>query len=290
MRFKVLQHQKLVSFLQKELDPHLSKKQVRKLLDANFCRVNGIVERFGTADVEKGAVVELNKNWQSLLEKKKESSIEILYEDEYFLAIHKPQGFVCSDSECKKKFGSLSRNSERNQVSLIHRLDKDTTGVLLIAKSLDVKNRFIELFQSFSIEKRYLAIVDKIVKAPKGVCKSFFSKKGSFQGQTIWGSSTQGLYAETNWNVVSRGKNASLIECIPVTGRTHQIRVHLAEMKHPILTDRHYCKTFTSPFFAQRYLLHAKSVSFLHPFLSIPIEIHAPLPKDFNDAIQKLEL
>ena len=147
-------------------------------------------------------------------------------------------------------------------------MDRETTGVLLLAKSLEVKKKFIEQFRDYQVKKRYLAIVEGVPKKQCGKIENYLIKKKEYSGQTIWGSNKneKGLYAYTDWKLLKANTIASLIECYPKTGRTHQIRVHLCEMGHPLLGDNQYggggCSSGPIP----RILLHAESLEFFHPF------------------------
>jgi RluA family pseudouridine synthase len=270
--------QKLVSFLQGQLGDY-SGKFLRRLLEANLCRINGKVERFGSRVVNGGDAVELAPSWKSLLTPKL-SSLEILYEDANLKIINKPSGWVCDPKTALKAFGPGQY--------LVHRLDKDTTGLLIIAKGAAARDQLMEMFERREIAKSYLAIVDGIPKDPSGVRQSLFVKKGSYEGQTIWGSGQKGLTAITHWKRIAVGKNASLILCEPVTGRTHQIRVHLAEMGHPILVDRQYAKFFRSKIFAQRALLHAHRLQF--SFQGKAIDLTAPLFLDMRDVLRDVAM
>ena len=281
MKWSVSETQKLVHFLQKKLEPIPSGKMMRRVLEANLCRVNGIVERFGTAEVKKGAVVELSDSWATIL-MEIPGDFKVLHEDAHLLIVDKKAGWICTDEECLKAFGS-------NRY-LIHRLDKETTGALLIAKSTQMRESMIRLFRERSVEKLYYAIVDGIVEQDRGSRNTFFAKVGSFEGQTCWGSRLKGLDAETHWKVLSRGLDASLVACQPVTGRTHQIRVHLAEIGHPILVDRQYAKTYRSKYFAKRPLLHSSRVRFTHPITDCKIDVISPIPIDFRQALEALQL
>ncbi len=281
MKWIVPETQKLIYFLQKELQPSPSGKMLRRVLEANLCRVNGTIERFGTADVAKGALVELSPAWATMAAPHL-SSFEILYEDDHLMVVDKPVAWVCTDEECLRAFGPKRY--------LIHRLDKETTGALLIAKSIEARESIIHLFKEKSVEKIYYAIVDRVPAAKRGCSKGFFGKVGMFQGQTRWGTRPKGLYAETHWKRIAEGENASLLTCQPITGRTHQIRVHLSEMGHPILIDRQYSTSYTCKYFAKRPLLHAGRIRFAHPITDAQIDVTAPLPADFIEALGALNL
>jgi len=276
VKWLVPSQQKLVSFLQGHLGDY-SGKFLRKLLEANLCRINGRVERFGSRVVKGGDAVELAPSWKSLLTPKL-TTFATFYEDEFLKIVGKPANWVCTDQEALKAFGPKHY--------LVHRLDKDTTGLLIVAKSPQARDQLMELFEKREVEKQYLALVDGIPTEEQGVRKSLFAKKGSFEGQTIWGSSNQGLTAVTAWKTIARGRNAALILCEPETGRTHQIRVHMAEMGHPILVDRQYAKSFRCSLFFQRPLLHAHRLRF--SFQGNAIDVTAPLPSDMNDALRSV--
>lgn len=263
--------QKIVSFLQSVLPEAISGKMVRRLLEASLCRVNGRVERFGSARLERGDIVELSPSWKSVASVSIKPKFKTLYEDADLVLVDKPVGWVCSVENCRRTFGSLE---------LVHRLDKDTTGVLALAKTPKALRYFTDLFARREVEKEYLAIVDGIPKEEEGIRTSYLVRKFLLEGQTIWGSGSKGLYAETRWKRIAFGKCSSLLLCQPHTGRTHQIRVHLSEMGHPILVDRQYAAKFKSPFFATRPLLHAHRLAFKNG-----PAIESPLPIDIRDAL-----
>lgn len=268
--------QKLVAFLQDEIGEVCSGKFIRRVLEANLCRVNGLIERFGSTQLKRGDVVELAPAWKSVAAPSRPAGFPTLYEDDSARWIDKPAGWVCSEENCRQAFGGA--------LKLIHRLDKDTTGVLGLAKGGKSRDAWMDLFAKREVEKKYLAIVDGIPKESKGVRETYLSRKKTFQGQTIWGSGPKGLHAVTHWQVLAVGKQASLLLCQPVTGRTHQIRVHLAEIGHPILVDRQYSDRFRSPLFALRPLLHAFQLR------TSGISVEAPLPLDMRQAILRLDM
>ncbi|HSX38353.1 MAG TPA: RluA family pseudouridine synthase [Chlamydiales bacterium] len=278
MKFCVSSPQKLVSFLQYSIEKKYSVKMMRRLLEANLCRVNGRIERFGSTRLKKGDVVEFAPSWKSVVERKADlrPKFTTLYENGDVILVNKPEGWVCSEENCKHTFGP--------SLHLVHRLDKDTTGVLALAKSLSARDDLVSLFAKREVEKEYLAIVDGVPKTPCGTQESFLVRRRSFEGQTIWGSGKKGLHAVTKWNVLGIGKDAALLQCLPLTGRTHQIRVHLTEMGHPILVDRQYATKFRCPFFVTRPLLHSYRLKIGD------IAAQAPIPFDMEDFLHASHL
>ena len=266
MKWLVKTPENLVSFIQKGVTVPCSGKALRRVLESNLCRVNGKIERFGSTRLQKGDRVELAPDWQDLLVSK-ELVFPTLYEDDQCLIVDKPAGWVCKDRK-----GAL----------LVHRLDKETTGALLFAKGRGARDALMELFANRTVEKEYLALVDGLVREDEGIQDTLLSPKRSYQGQTIWGSGPKGQKAVTRWKVLARGNQASLIQCMPVTGRTHQIRVHASEMGHPILADRQYAPSFRCSYFAKRVLLHARRLKFKE------IEAIAEVSEDFRLAVRAL--
>ncbi|MGD2168956.1 MAG: RluA family pseudouridine synthase [Chlamydiota bacterium] len=246
----------LLQFLKKAYPLSLSNKTIKQALEKGCCTVNGKIERFASIKLFAQDVVSFKYN-PSVNKKAKKPTV--LFEDEYFYVIDKPVDLLSSQKSMQDFFpGSY----------LVHRLDKPTTGCMIIAKSLTVQKKFIDLFKNKKIKKTYYACVDKKVKGDKGVIKSYLYRKGYFQGQTIWASNPQGkgLYAETHWEKIAVKEDYSIIKCTPITGRTHQLRVHMKEMGHPILKDAQYCRSFFSKLSTNRLLLHAAEISFEHPF------------------------
>jgi 23S rRNA-/tRNA-specific pseudouridylate synthase len=267
---------KLLKFLKSKYEAY-SSKQLKSFLENNLCAINGITERFATAQVYKGDNISFKI--PTFVESKKDkmtfSKDRILYEDDELLIYNKPAG--------------LTSDSFKTDLKLIHRLDRETTGVLMFAKSDRLLEEMIKLFRQHLVRKVYLAIVDGTPKQQKGIVDNYLGKKHVYEGQAIWGkvSEEKGLHAVTEWTLEKAGKNFSLLRCYPKTGRTHQIRVHLSEMKLPILGDYQYCRSFKCTYQPDRCLLHAYKVLFIHPTKKIKMEVKAPLPSDFLLALKE---
>jgi 23S rRNA pseudouridine955/2504/2580 synthase/23S rRNA pseudouridine1911/1915/1917 synthase len=277
---------KLVTFLSERLAGKYSARHLKRLIEQNSCQLNGRTERFASTPLVKGdhIILALSETKSSLanLEPKR-----ILYEDDALLIYNKPAGINSDEKGILKLF-----NSYYPYLQLIHRLDRDTTGALLLAKSPSVFNQMVHIFRQLKVEKQYIALVDGIVEPSKGSIDNYLGKKHVYEGQTIWGevNKDRGVHAHTDWVKVAMGKSSTLLLCFPQTGRTHQIRVHLSEMGHPILGDFQYCKRFQCPYRPNRYLLHAQKITFSHPLTGKRIEVEAPLPQDFKEALQALQI
>lgn len=275
---------KLLSFLSHYLEEKYSARLIKRMIESNCCQINGRTERFASTLLGKGDHVCLYLEQFSPMPEPLEES-RILYEDDALLVYNKPSG-VTSDEKGVVKLLKTRDSS----LQLIHRLDRDTTGVLLLAKQVTVFEKLVNQFKQFQVRKRYLAIVDGYFIQTKGIIENYLGKKHAYAGQMIWGAvhASKGLYACTEWQQLKKGKMASLLVCFPKTGRTHQIRVHMAEMNHPVLGDFQYSEQFQCAYRPSRYLLHAEAIQFDHPITQKPVCLVAPLPEDFKIAQQKL--
>jgi RluA family pseudouridine synthase len=276
---------KLLPFLKKKSEEHLSVRQIKQALERGQCLVNGQVERFGSVALGYGDEVAFLHSDTQRKNNSPSSIGPVLYVDDDLVVYHKPAGVASDD---KSLFSQLYRHFSHLQ--LVHRLDRDTTGVLVFARSQEVYNAMLTLFRKRKIHKTYLAIVDGLTANDAGVIENYLGKLCTYQGQAIWGEVLQekGLYARTTWHVKKKGTHASLLECCPETGRTHQIRVHLHGIGHPILGDYHYCRKFSCPYLPNRCLLHAWKIGFAHPRDNRWLEVTAPLPHDFQEANERL--
>lgn len=273
MKFKVSSHDHgmtLLAFLRASYPDAPSVKALKRAIDSKQCTINGRVETFSTHKVKAGDEIVLQLTHVQSLKPVK------IWEDDVLIAYNKPAGVV---SEPKNFKGHL-----------VHRLDKETSGIILVAKTKDILEKMIELFRQKKVIKKYLAIVDGVVQKSKGTIVSNLAPKHRFQGQTIYGSSHKGDHAETRFVKLRSNPKATLLECYPITGRTHQLRVHLQEAGHPIVGDYQYARHFKCGYRAPRHLLHAQEITFPHPLTQQAITVTAPLPDDFEQALKALLL
>lgn len=279
---------KLQNFIRAKLGD-VSARQIKKWIESNLCRINGRTERFASAVLGAGDTVALDVVKTSVAEQSGTEGLaspdRILYEDFAILIYDKPAGLTSDDP---RLLAILSNG--RSGLALAHRLDRDTTGVLLFGKTPEALRGLEGLFKARKINKTYLAICDGIPKQHSGVIENYLGKLKVYQGQTLWGEvpKAKGSIAKTTWYCERKGSTACLMRCAPETGRTHQIRVHLSSIGHPILGDHQYGKDFRCPFRPKRCLLHALSVSFVHPETDQQLVVEAPIPADFLAALGKL--
>jgi RluA family pseudouridine synthase len=269
----------LLQFLKDKVPEAPSVKALKRAIESRSCRVNGKLELFSSRRLKIGDKVE----FVFKPEKKAPSGISanILYEDDDLFAIDKPAGVVSSPTSLQ---GLLPA---KGPFWLVHRLDKDTTGVLLLAKTKEAKEELEKLFAERKISKTYLAIVHGWLHEKEKTLSSILVKNGSYAGQTLYRSVQQGkgVRAITKFALLKKSKAIALIQCEPLTGRTHQLRVQLASLGSPIIGDTQYGKRQEDPSI-QRQMLHAWKVSFTHPKSKRSVEITAPLPDDFQKLLR----
>lgn len=296
---------KLIQYLKIKFGESYSLKKIKKMIDQKICLVNGRIETFSTYIVGHGDEITLSKSFYENSQTKKETSetnslfiktnpsktafdqTRLLFEDEFILIYNKPPGVICDSNGITAIIQGYC-----SKAILVHRLDKETSGVLLFAKSPKVFDEFCTLFKNLGVYKSYFAIVKGVPKKESGSIKSYMGKIHGYQGQSIWASlgkekegKSNGLLAHTDWKLikVNWAKKISLLQCWPKTGRTHQLRVHLSEMGHPILGDSQYDKERLSNQNASRVMLHAQGIEFKHPITGSIIKVEAPFPRDFID-------
>ncbi len=220
--------------------------------------------------------------------------LPILFEDEALLAIDKPAGLAVHGGSgiAHGVIESLrAMRPEARFLELVHRLDRDTSGVLLVAKKRSSLIALHEMMRSRAIDKRYLVGVCGRFRNETQRVRLALSKRVTAGGEKRVSVSEAGQEAETVFRRVARGAEFSLLEAELLTGRTHQIRVHLAHLKHPVLGDDKYGDFELNKRLRKqglkRMFLHARSLAFAHPLTGGPVTLEAPLPRDLSEFVEK---
>jgi 23S rRNA pseudouridine1911/1915/1917 synthase len=238
--------------------PHLSGKAIKRAIDRRGCRVDGRLELFAKTPVTLGQEVVFAANRDLPQEEP-----QTLFEDEGIRVINKPPTVVCDD-----KLGLL-----------VHRLDKETSGVMVIAKTFAKQREIGNLFREREVEKEYIAFVEGSFPDKPFVRESHLLKRCVYDGQKIWAEGDEGHLATTYFSKLGEVDGISIVLAKPVTGRTHQIRVHLAALGFPVLGDDHYSRDKPFSIRAHRVMLHARKITFSD------LSFSAPIPKDFCELV-----
>jgi 23S rRNA pseudouridine955/2504/2580 synthase len=213
----------------------------------------------------------------------------IVFEDEHLLAIDKPSGIAVHGGSGVAHGVIESLRSMRPQarfLELVHRLDRETSGVLLLAKKRSALTALHEMMRTRDMDKRYLAGVAGRFRNERQRVRASLAKRVTKEGEKRVSVSDSGQEAETIFHLVERSPEYSLLEAQLLTGRTHQIRVHLAHLGHPVLGDDKYGDFELNKALRKqglkRMFLHAAKLSFVHPATGETLELTSPLPADLE--------
>ena len=222
-------------------------------------------------------------------------ALDILFQDDALLVINKAAGMVVHPAAghhggtvVNAVLGYapeiVTGNEERP--GIVHRLDRDTSGVLLVAKTDAALHNLQKQFAARAVHKTYLAMVVGDVQTPQGKIDAPIARDLHDRKKMAIASPARGRDAVTLFHVLARSLKYSLLRLEPESGRTHQLRVHLAFLKHPVVADAVYGKK-KNDLGLERQFLHAWRIEFAHPTNAQPLKFTAPLPQDLNNAIQR---
>lgn len=258
--------------------------------------------------VPKNSSIECHVDFENVHSESVEAEeipLDIVYEDETLICINKPQGLVVHPGAGNQSHTLLNALlfhdkafEKLPRAGIIHRLDKDTTGLLIAAKTFESHARLVQMMQTRLIERRYLALVHGNMISGGTLTTSFGRDMRNRLKMSV---RTHGKEATTHYTIEQRLSHHTLLEVRLETGRTHQIRVHMAHLKHPVVGDPLYGGRMRfskdlSPeariIFEQfkRQALHARTLQFDHPLSGEPLVFHAPIPDDFKILLETLSL
>src|SRR5437764_2839223 len=286
--------QRLDRFLAQAL-PAFSRARLQTLIRDGFITVNGNTAR-PRDPVRTGQIVELREPEIAKIEAQPEAmALEILFEDDDLLVLNKPAGLVMHPgaghqqhtlvnallAHCK----NLSGIGGKERPGIVHRLDKETSGVLVVAKNDSTHRDLSKQFAARTMQKIYLVLVAGIPRKSSGMIDKAIARHPVHR-QRMSIARRQGRAAKTEYRVLRSGSGMSFLECTLHSGRTHQIRVHLHHLGHPVLGDKLYGCKHTGTFPLQ--MLHAWKLAFRHPRTGEVMKFEAPIPPDFAEAMRPL--
>ncbi len=291
---------RLDAYISKEIED-LSRSMIQKLLEDNKINVNGKIEK-PSYKVQDGDIIEVS------IEEPKEVKIEaqdipldIIYEDNDILVVNKQKGLVVHPANgnpdgtlvnaimahCKD---SLSGIGGELRPGIVHRLDKDTSGLLIIAKNDKAHIQVSEQIKNREVKKTYIALVRGTIAEDEATINMPIGR--STKDRKKMAVTKNGKEAVTHFKVLNRyttNKGSyTLLEIKIDTGRTHQIRVHMAEIGHPVIGDSVYSNG-KNEFGVEGQCLHAKRLEFVHPITGKKMKLEAPLPEYFQKIVEQLE-
>ena len=280
-----------------EMNKELSRSYIQKLLKEQKITVNGsaVKANYKVQEGDEISVAVPDIKEPDILPE--DIPLDILYEDDDVLIVNKPKGMVVHPSAGHTS-GTLvnavmahcgEHLSGINGVlrpGIVHRIDKDTTGALLICKDDIVHRDLAEQLKKHSIKRRYRAVVQGNLKEDEGTVNAPVGRHATDR-KNMAINHKNGKEAITHYKVLERFGQATYIECRLETGRTHQIRVHMASLGHPLLGDTVYGSS-KNPYHLQGQALHAMILGFVHPITGEYLEFEAPLPEYFSKLLEKL--
>lgn len=275
----------------------ISRTMVQKLLEEGTITVNGKEEKASYKIKEQDCIAIQIPEPKKVEIKEEDIPLDIIYEDEDIIVVNKPKGLVVHPANgnpdgtlvnaimaiCKE---SLSGIGGELRPGIVHRLDKDTSGLLIVAKHDKSHIAMSEQIKNHEVKKIYWALVRGIVKENEATIHMPIGR--SDKDRKKMAVRKDGKDAITHFRVLKRYKDTTLLEIQLETGRTHQIRVHMAEIGYPVIGDSVYSNG-KNAFGVEGQMLHAKKLVFAHPITQKNMELEAPLPTYFSDILTQLE-
>ena len=284
MEFKVKEKTELMKFLIDSLSKQ-NKNNIKTLLLKEQIAVNGKIERQFNFVLNPGD--EVTVNWNKNRNDKTPKEIKILFEDNDIVVIEKEEGLLSISTDKKSNertaykllMDYIKTKDKKERIFIVHRLDKDTSGVMIFAKSEKIKTELQDNWGTLILEREYAVIVEGVVKNREGQIKSYLKDNKVFVTYSVKDDKDGGKLAITNYKVEKIKGKYTYLKVSLETGRKNQIRVHMSDMGHPVVGDKKYGAKSN---ILKRLGLHAHTLKIKHPVTSKEMIFISPLPKDFS--------
>jgi len=284
--FRIQENIELLPFLYKAFS-NRSRNSVKSILRRGQVSVNGKETTQFNERLQEGDFVTVLKN-EAAKRLGALVGIEILHEDEDVIVIYKDEGLLSVPSNKDEFFTVQHQMIEyvkhqhlRNHIYMTHRLDRDTSGVMILARNIKTQHYLQNNWHEVVPERSYQALVEGEVEKDKGTVKSYLKETKTFYVYST--EDEDGLHAVTHYEKVKSNGKYSLLNVHLETGRKNQIRVHMKDLGHPVAGDKKYGAE-TNPL--NRLCLHAQSITFIHPKTKKPVTVRAKAPRSFQRAVQ----
>ena len=279
--------------------PGFSRSRLQRLVREGFATVNGRVARPGRTLVEGDAVEILLEVEARGYARPENIALRILHDDAWMVVVDKPPGMTVHPGAGERhgtlanalayRFGDLSSLQGPMRPGIVHRLDRDTSGVMVVAKNDDAHQALAAQFKERTVHKTYLAVVQGLMDLDSDLVSLPLGRHPTRPERIAVRHDGRGRASETYYEVKERFERHSLVEVHPRTGRTHQIRVHMAALGHPVVADRVYGRQdrVLRPVI-QRQALHAYRLEIHHPSTAEALKFEAPVPADIERLLEFL--
>jgi 23S rRNA pseudouridine1911/1915/1917 synthase len=264
------------------LFPDSSRTTLRQMLQSGRIRVNGEVEKNAGRRLDSGDFIDVGSR---ALQARLPPGLSLLHEDTDVLVVYKANGLLTVPTERDREatvqayLNEYLKSRRHGRVHVVHRLDRETSGVLVFAKNFHAREGLKEQFASHSVDRVYVAIVEGNFDPPSGTIRSFLREEKSLRMKSV-AQDPEAKLAITHYRTVQRGRNYSMLEVRLETGRKNQIRAHLSEAGHPVIGDQFY-GSHSNPI--SRLGLHAELLGFRHPTTGERMTFTVPIPREFRD-------
>lgn len=279
--FKVTEPSELLLFLLDKLAPQ-GRNSVKSLLAHGQVSVDDRVEKLYNHPLRPGQVVAVSKDRATVVPVL--VGLKILYEDDDLIVINKDAGLLSIATPQETELTAYRQltahvrlDNPHNRIFVLHRLDRDTSGVMMFAKSEKIQQKMQDHWKDIVKERMYVALVEGLVKKTQGTITSWLKETSTLKMYSSF-TPNDGQHAITHYKVLQANRNYSLLEVHLETGRKNQIRVHMQDLGHPIASDKKYGSR-TKPF--ARLGLHARVLAFDHPTTGKLMRFETDIPKPF---------
>ena len=284
LTFKVVKDAVLIEFIMEKMYG-ISRNRAKALIANRVVLVNNAITTHPLTELKAGQVVQIDRSKRKMSFHSNE--LDIVYEDPYLLIIDKHPGLLSMSNNSRQQTVQtvlnryLEKGAGRNTSHLVHRLDRDTSGLMVYAKDVQTQQSLINGWQQLVTDRRYIALVEGELENIRGRIQSWLTEDKRF----ITHSSpvdNGGKLAVTHYEVVASSNGYSLVECELETGRKNQIRVHMADLGHPVVGDHKYGSE-NDPI--RRLGLHAYMLCFVHPVTGKHMRFETPVPALFEKCL-----
>ncbi len=286
LTFNVTKETVLIEFIMEKMHG-ISRNRAKALITNRVVLVNNTITTHPLTELNPGAVVQLDRSKHKHAFHSKD--LDIVYEDPYLLVIDKHPGLLSMSNNTRQLTAQavlnryLEKGGGRNTAHIVHRLDRDTSGLMVYAKDVQTQQAFVDGWQELVTDRRYIALVEGCLEKTQGCVRSWLTEDKRFITHSS-PTDNGGKYAVTHYNVLASSNCYSLVECVLETGRKNQIRVHMSELGHPVVGDAKYGSQ-NDPM--RRLGLHAYMLCFVHPVTGKRMRFETPVPACFEKCLNE---